>query len=89
MHHRIESIDKRPRLSDLCEFDIIGQEADVVCFIHRPGYYGVLTDEAGNDMHDLAEIIVAKNRNGETGNIRLKFNQACASFDHSGEREYL
>lgn len=80
LHLRIESIDKRPQLRDLRESDTIGQEADVVCFIHRPEYYGLGTDENGNDIHGLAEIIIAKNRNGETGSIRLKFNQVCASF---------
>lgn len=85
LYRHIENIDKRPRLSDLRESDIIGQEADVVCFIHRPGYYGIFTDETGNDVHGLAEIIVAINRNGKTGNIRLKFNQTCASFDNFDE----
>lgn len=89
LHHSIKNGDgidgKRPRLSDLRESDTIEQEADVVCFIHRPEYYGLGADENGNDIHGLAEIIIAKNRNGETGSIRLKFNQVCASFDNFDE----
>lgn len=81
----IESKSKRPQLSDLYESDTIGKEADVVCLIHRPEYYGLRTDENGNDVHGLAEIIVAKNKNGGTGSIRLKFNLACASFDNFDE----
>lgn len=73
----------RPKLSDLHESHTIEQDADVVCLIHRPEYYKIYTDANGNDLRGLAEIIVAKNRNGKTGNIRLKFNGACASFENS------
>ena len=75
----------RPKLSDLRESQAIEQDADVVCFIHRPEYYRINIDADGYDLHGLAEIIVAKNRNGETGDIRLKFNRECACFDNLNE----
>lgn len=75
----------RPKLSDLRESQAIEQDADVVCFIHCPEYYGIYLDADGNDLHGLAEIIVAKNRNGKTGDLRLKFNGECASFSNLNE----
>lgn len=79
-----EADDVRPQLSDLC-YDAIEQDADVICFIHRPEYYKIYTDENGNDLHGKAEIIVAKNRNGNTGDVLLKFNGKCSSFDNLDE----
>ena len=64
---------KRPQLSDLRESGAIEQDADMVCFIHRPEYYKIYTDENGNDMRGIAEIIIAKHRNGAVGDVRLKF----------------
>lgn len=78
--------DKRPKLSDLRPIShTIEQNADVVCFIHRPEYYHIYADEKGNDLRGLAEIIVAKNRNGKTGDIRLKFNSVCGGFENLDE----
>lgn len=80
-----EEVDgRRPRLRDL-RYDTIEQDADVVCFIHRPAYYKIYTDEYGNDLHGKAKIIVAKNRNGNTGDVLLKFNGECSSFDNLDE----
>lgn len=73
-----------PQLRDL-RYDAIEQDADVVCFIHRPEYYKIYTNENGNDLHGKAEIIVAKNRNGNTGDVLLKFNGECSSFDNLDE----
>lgn len=73
--------EKRPQLNDFGEFQTIEQDADVVCFIHRPEYYRIYTDENGNDLRGIAEIIVAKNRNGKTGDIRLKFDCGCRGFE--------
>ena len=64
---------RRPQLSDLRESGAIEQDADMVCFIHRPEYYKIYSDENGNDMRGLAEIIIAKHRNGAVGDIRLRF----------------
>ena len=71
---------KRPQLSDLRESGAIEQDADVVCFIHRPEKYGFLEDEEGNSLVGLAEIIIAKHRNGALGDVRLRFKDKLAKF---------
>ncbi len=71
---------KRPVLSDLRESGSIEQDADIVCFIHRPEYYGFKKDDHGNDLTGLAEFIVAKHRNGQVGDIRLRFKSRFARF---------
>ena len=71
---------KRPQLSDLRESGAIEQDADMVLFIHRPEYYGFLEDDDGNSLVGLAEIIVAKHRNGPIGDVRLRFRKEQAKF---------
>jgi replicative DNA helicase len=71
---------KRPQLSDLRESGAIEQDADVVCFIHRPEKYGILEDEEGNSTVGMAEIIVAKHRNGPIGELKLRFRNVIARF---------
>jgi replicative DNA helicase len=66
-------ISRRPMLSDLAESGSIEQDADMVLFLYRPEYYGLDIDEDNNTTQGVAEVIVAKNRNGETGRVRLKF----------------
>lgn len=64
-----EGIDgKRPQLSDFRKSGSIEQDADIICFIHRPECYQIYQDEKWNDLHGMAEVIVAKKRNGKTGN---------------------
>lgn len=75
---------KRPKLRDL-RGNTIEEDADVICFIHRPEYYKIYIFENGNDLHGKTEIIVAKNRNGNTGIARLKFNGEYSSFDNLDE----
>ena len=78
-----EGIDgKRPQLSDLRESGAIEQDADMVCFIHRPEYYKIYTDEKGNDLHGMAEIIIAKHRNGAVGDVLLRFRAEYARFQN-------
>ena len=78
-----EGIDgKRPQLSDLRESGAIEQDADMVCFIHRPEYYKIFQDERGNDLRGMAEIIIAKHRNGATGDVLLRFKGEFAKFQN-------
>jgi len=78
---------KRPQLSDLRESGAIEQDADMVCFIHRPEYYKILEDEKGNSLIGLAEIIIAKHRNGATADVLLRFKSEFARFQNI-EDEY-
>ncbi|MDR3268359.1 MAG: replicative DNA helicase [Tannerella sp.] len=71
---------KRPQLADLRESGAIEQDADMVCFIHRPEYYKIFEDESGRSLVGLAEIIVAKHRNGATGDVHLRFKNEFAKF---------
>ena len=71
---------KRPQLSDLRESGAIEQDADVVVFIHRPEYYGLTTNEDGLSTAGMAEIIIAKHRNGEVTDVPLRFIKEQAKF---------
>lgn len=71
---------KRPQLSDLRESGAIEQDADIVSFIHRPEYYGHTEDEDGNSLIGIAEIIIAKHRNGSVDDVRLRFQKEGAKF---------
>lgn len=73
---------KRPQLSDLRESGAIEQDADMVCFVHRPEYYKILEDDKGNSLIGLAEIIIAKHRNGATGDVLLRFKSEFARFQN-------
>lgn len=72
--------DRRPQLSDLRESGSIEQDADMVMFINRPEYYGITEDEGGNSTLGLANIIIAKHRNGAVGDVPLKFTAELAKF---------
>ena len=74
---------KRPQLSDLRESGAIEQDADIVCFIHRPEYYIKSSEDAeGNDIRGLAEFIVAKHRSGSVDDIKMRFKGKYASFEN-------
>ncbi|MBP3775218.1 MAG: replicative DNA helicase [Bacteroidaceae bacterium] len=73
---------KRPQLSDLRESGAIEQDADIVIFIHRPEYYGMKKDDQGRDLRGIAEIIVAKHRNGAVADVRLNFKGEYARFEN-------
>jgi replicative DNA helicase len=65
--------DKKPQLSDLRESGSIEQDADIVMFLYRPEYYKITVDEDGMPTQGTGEVIIAKHRNGSTGNVKLKF----------------
>lgn len=73
--------DKIPVLSDLRESGAIEQDADIVAFIYRAEYYGLIEDELG-PTQGKGDIIIAKHRNGKTGRVRLKFIGEYAKFDN-------
>src|SRR5262249_15468826 len=68
--------DRRPRMADLRESGAIEQDADMVLLLHRPEYY----DQ--NDQPGIAELIVAKNRNGRTDTVKLTFVKVNMRFDN-------
>ncbi len=90
--------DKRPILSDLAESGSIAAEADLVCFLFRESYYerkkgaeevqaeadaevSAKPEDKGSEM-DIAELIIAKHRNGPVGTVKLGFTQNCRIFDN-------
>ena len=78
--------DHRPQLSDLRESGSIEQDADVVAFIFREEVY----KKNDPDLEGLAEIIVAKQRNGPTGTIKLAFLHSCTRFENrASENDYI
>ena len=72
---------KRPQLTDLRESGSIEQDADIVCFIHRPEYYHI----GGEEMKGKAVIIIAKHRNGAVRDVNLRFRDIYASFENLGD----
>ena len=71
---------KRPQLSDLRESGAIEQDADIVSFIYRPEYYKIELWEDDTPTQNQGEFIIAKHRNGKTGNIRLRFDGQFGRF---------
>lgn len=71
---------KRPMLSDLRESGAIEQDADMVIFLYRPEYYQITEDEDGMDCRGIAEVIVAKHRNGALKTIKTRFVPQLAKF---------
>ena len=65
--------DKRPQLSDLRESGSIEQDADIVMFLYRPEYYKITVDEDNMPTQGMAEVIIAKHRNGSLDTVKLKF----------------
>lgn len=69
-----------PMLSDLRESGSIEQDADMVMFIYRAEYYGIMTEDDGTSTQGMADIFVAKHRNGDTGRVKLKFEGKNTNF---------
>ncbi|MBA3670003.1 MAG: replicative DNA helicase [Sphingomonas sp.] len=93
--------DKRPQLSDLRESGSIEQDADIVLFIYREDYY-LTAKQPADDHPDFAkwkedmeraygraEVIVAKQRHGSTGKVRLKFDSRITKFSDSVDEGHL
>ena len=81
--------DKKPLLSDLRESGAIEQDADIVMFLYRPEYYGITEDANGNDLRGIARVVIAKHRNGKTGEVDLRFVSEFARFENLSERTYF
>lgn len=79
---------KQPQLSDLRESGAIEQDADIVSFIYRPEYYGIMEDENGRPTREMAEFIVAKNRNGHTGVTTIRFRDTLCKFSDLDAPEF-
>ncbi len=78
--------DKRPQLSDLRESGAIEQDADIVCFIHRPEYYTRSSvDEEGNNIKGKVEFILAKHRSGGVGTVNMFFRHEYVRFENWDE----
>jgi replicative DNA helicase len=78
---RASAKDKKPKLSDLRDSGNIEQDADMVWFIHRPGYYDTKIDLSETDL------IIAKNRSGPTGEVKLHFDLNTTKFSTSKIKE--
>lgn len=93
--------DKRPQLSDLRESGSIEQDADMVWFVFREDYYVSARQprdmesedhrkwaEEMEKVHGLAELIVAKQRHGATGRVRMKFDARITRFSDLADGDY-
>ena len=93
--------DKRPQLADLRESGSIEQDADVVMFIYRPEYYLARTEpDLGteehekwqmkmDEVHNLAETIIGKQRHGPTGTVKLVFTGELTRFSDFVSDDHL
>jgi replicative DNA helicase len=81
------SKENKPRLSHLRESGAIEQDADVVMFVHREEYYQT-NDEDRSRLAGQAEIIIAKQRNGPIGDIKLAWKKDFTRFVDAAQRPY-
>ena len=75
--------DKHPQLSDLRESGAIEQDADMILFLTRDEYY-----DPDTDLKGICDIDIAKQRNGPTGRIRVRFSASCTRFDNLEPGDY-
>ena len=80
-----ESTGHKPRMSDLRESGSIEQDADVVMLLHREDYYR--KNEDGYEPNNTAELIIAKQRNGPTGTVKLVFREKITRFENASRIE--
>ena len=77
---------KRPRLADLRESGAIEQDADLVLMLHRPEYYLEGGSEQKEKVKNDATVLLLKNRNGPTGDVRLHFIKHLLRFQNRSWR---
>jgi replicative DNA helicase len=78
----------RPRLSHLRESGAIEQDADVVMFIHREEYYYTREEALDKGIAGQADVIVAKQRNGPTGDVKLAWFEKHTRFENFAQKPY-
>lgn len=71
---------KRPMLYDLRDSGTIEEDSDAIIFLHRPEFYHIYQDDNGRDLHNMAQIIIKKNRTGYTGEFLLRFDGEYCRF---------
>lgn len=72
--------DKKPGLADLRESGAIEQDANMVCFLYRPAYYGIEADEKGESTFGIGNFIVAKDREGSNFTAKFGHNESLTRF---------
>jgi len=77
---------RAPRLSELRESGAIEQDADIVLFVHRPAEYDPRFRPESADEAEVAQIIIAKHRNGPVGTVDVNWRRECAVFETRDER---
>src|SRR5262249_28135992 len=88
LNRMVESTrDNKPQLSHLRESGAIEQDADVVMFVHREEYYKT-SDEDREPVKGLADLLVRKNRNGPTGDVRLVWLHDFTRFESAQNAPY-
>ncbi len=80
--------DNRPRLSHLRESGAIEQDADVVMFVHREEYYHSREEAVEQNLVGKAEVMIAKHRNGPTGDVKLFWFQEYTKFKDLAQKPY-
>ena len=83
VEHRV---DKKPILSDLRESGDIEQDADIVMFLYRAGYYMDIDEKKDNPLADDGYIVIAKHRDGDLEDIHLKFDSNIPAWKNPNER---
>lgn len=80
---------KRPTLAMLRESGSISQDADIVIFVYRAEYHGILEDHDGNSTKGKGIFIVAKNRNGPTGDVNFSYNESVTKiYDYADPNKF-
>jgi len=79
--------DRKPMLSDLRESGDIEQDADIVMFLYRAGYYMDIAERANNPMADDGYVIIAKHRDGELEDIHLKFDTNTPAWKNPNDKD--